>query len=133
MDNIQTLKPANVNFLSEDTKVNTYLGWEKCIFLQINRIGLLSATGNDDAFTDAIDVLDILLEADKDHRYQEELEAMKLKMIVAQGRAAQMEADEPEVYSQLNKQYAKEVMRMLMRLMKRKGMTPRIQVTDMIV
>jgi hypothetical protein len=125
------LNTKSVGFLTDDSVVKVDVGYERMLFMHIARLSALSSyPGNEDCYFNAVKFLDAILEGEKDHQYMQDIAGLQKKFSMAS--AVDPASISPRENAQITNAFATQWFRVLMKLMKRKGFTPRIQTVDEI-
>lgn len=130
---IAHLQPSNVTFENDENKVNTILGWYELVLKNhINRILILACVGNDEDFIKGVRLLDAYLISERDSIYEQEINELKRSIYLKDISTPYIIKEESDYEKKILVEYSIGLFEILMKLMKRKGMTPRTQVIDKI-
>lgn len=130
---IAHLQPSNVTFENDENKVNTILGWYELVLKNhINRILILACVGNDEDFIKGVRLLDAYLISERDSIYEQEINELKRSIYLKDINTPYIIKEDSDYEKKILVEYSIGLFEILMKLMKRKGMTPRTQVIDKI-
>jgi hypothetical protein len=133
MPSALNMTPTGQNFLSDESKVNADMGIVKIYNLHVNRILHLSTLpGSDEAILNAVEFFDAAVDGDKDMEYEKDMSSLNTKIDMVYSRNTIALEANPSVENDIKHTHAVLWFKIVMRLMKRKGFTPRTQWQDVI-
>lgn len=127
MGNLLGVYNKKENFKFDDSQVSESVDFGKLLLFKLRDATMLGTyRGHEDEYYSAVEMIDIMLTPDQDEIYNREMEGLKIKVLDAANRGLIKKDDDALAM----KKYSGSWLRVLMRLMKRKGYISREQVND---